>query len=245
MSTSKLSPGTPEPRRRTSPCSSIGYTRNFLVRRVRETSALPGPTSNHDGWVACPQRPHASPRLRNATATPDSTAGSTSRRRAPAAATLRRTALDRTLRHPASPGPHELSRAVGGASRRAPPPPRPIQGGLQSHSSSAPSSTTFGEQRPPHRPLRSGRYEPARRRRTNLRAVGLDRLPFAAFTADALPRAPLADWTDVDRRYAGRVQAAATGFRHRVLPRLPCPRLGLHACPLAELTASIERSTPP
>lgn len=40
-----------------------------------------------------------------------------------------------------------------------------------------------------------------------LGAVGVDLLPFAAFTADALLRAPLADW-DLVRRHARRVQAA-------------------------------------
>jgi hypothetical protein len=67
-----------------------------------------------------------------------------------------------------------------------------------------------------------------------LGAVGVDLLPFAAFTADALLRAAVADW-DLVRRYASRVQAA-TAVEVGEFPDFPVRDWAFTPAALAELT---------
>lgn len=67
-----------------------------------------------------------------------------------------------------------------------------------------------------------------------LGAIGVDLLPFAAFTADALLRAPRADW-DLVRRYATRVQAA-TPLDVGKFPDFPVRDWAFTPAALAELT---------
>jgi hypothetical protein len=67
-----------------------------------------------------------------------------------------------------------------------------------------------------------------------LSAVGVDLLPFAAFAADTLLRAPLADWAKI-RRYAARVQAAPR-LETGTFPDFPVRDWAFTPAALAELT---------